>query len=487
MFTDNRWIGAPFVLLDWEVEWLLELFRLRADGLRQYRWSYTSVAKKNGKTELGGALACYFAIGDEEPAARIACMAAADGQADKLFGAAATMCEMSPPLKAVTQVYRGEGVIIVPSMPGVRIERVAASGGLNDGPSWHAILADELHEYVLPKQVQTWQVITNGTGARSQPIVVQFTTAGHDLETLCGQQYQYAKRVEAGEVNDDAYHVFIREADPQDDHRKPATWRKANPSYGVVQSAEFYRDQLTKKPEAVFRRYFCNQWTEAESVWVTDEEWKRCYAPGLELDPELPLFVGVDVSRRYDGSGVVCVQRQDRRWVSRARLWENPYNPSDRRFQEWRVPHREIRLHLMKLAEEFPVAAAEVDDRPHMGPAFGYDPAFFVESSDELADAGLNMVEHPQSEERMARASQALYELLVTGAAAHDGDPALRRHLKNVTPEETRKGGYRISKPRGSRKHIDLAVAWAIAVNLAKTPPPTRGRSVYESRDLEVI
>jgi phage terminase large subunit-like protein len=86
----------------------------------------------------------------------------------------------------------------------------------------------------------------------------------------------------------------------------------------------------------------------------------------------------------------------------------------------------------------------------------------------------------------MQPASQALYELITTGAIAHDGDLALRRHLKNVEPKELTRG-WRISKPRGSRKHIDAAVAGAIAVFLAKTSPPTRSRSIYEDRDLEVI
>jgi phage terminase large subunit-like protein len=487
VFTNNQWIGQPARLLPWEKEYLLELFRVGGDGLRQYRWSYTSVGKKNGKTEIGGWLGAYLLVGDGEPAARIGCCAAGEDQADLIFSAVATNFEMSPTLSQVADVQRGGGVITIPSRPGTRLERVAASGGVNDGPSWHALLLDELHEWVRDIHRQTWTVLTNGLGARRQPLVAQFTTAGYDLETLCGEQYEYAKRVRDGSLSDPRYHVFIREAPPQAKWRSVAAVKAANPSYGVIQRWDFYKDQQTKKRQNEYRRYYLNQWTEAETVWISEEEWVKCLAPDLDLSPDLPVYVGIDVSRRYDASAVVVCQRVDGRWVLRTRIWENPHRPGTPSFRSWTVPHGEIRAHLIRIAEEFPASAAEIDGRPHPGPAFGYDPNFFIESSDTLAeDYGLNMVEHPQTDARMQPASQALYELITTGALAHDGDAGLRRHLKNVEPKELPRG-FRISKPRGSRKKIDAAVAAAIAVFLAKTPAPTRTRSVYETRGLEVI
>jgi hypothetical protein len=117
--TQGEWIGRPFRLLSWQKRWLLELFELAPTGLRRYRWALLETAKKAGKTELAAALAVYLLIGDEEPAPLGACAAASEEQGDLVFGAAKTMCKMSPTLSMVTDVYHRE--ILVPSIPGAML------------------------------------------------------------------------------------------------------------------------------------------------------------------------------------------------------------------------------------------------------------------------------------------------------------------------------------------------------------------------------
>ena len=65
---------------------------------------------------------------------------------------------------------------------------VAAAAGTNDGQNIHAVICDELHEWQGDKGEKVWTVLTNSTGARQQPMVLQITTAGYDLEgTICGK------------------------------------------------------------------------------------------------------------------------------------------------------------------------------------------------------------------------------------------------------------------------------------------------------------
>ena len=194
VFTTGEWIGKPFVLLPWQKRLILELFELRPDGLRLKRWAYIQVAKKNGKSEMAAALALYFLIGDGEPSPLVIIAAASDEQADLVYGAARRMCELSPTLSQITECFDKE--ILVPSIPGAKLQRVAAVAGTNDGKNIHAVICDELHEWQGPKGEAVWNVLTNGTGARRQPMVIQTTTAGFDLETICGRQYQYAQRRE---------------------------------------------------------------------------------------------------------------------------------------------------------------------------------------------------------------------------------------------------------------------------------------------------
>ncbi len=81
------------------------------------------------------------------------------------------------------------------------------------------------------------------------------------------------------------------------------------------------------------------------------------------------------------------------------------------------------------------------------------------------------MVEWPQDDSKMVPAAQTFFELAKKGVLAHDGDAAFARQIANVMPIEKPKG-WRISKPKGSRRHIDAAVAAAVAAYHATTSRP---------------
>lgn len=498
--TNGEWIGKPFRLLPWQKRLIFELFEVEPEtSLRRYRWAYISVPKKNGKTELAAGLGLYLLIGDWEPAPLITCAAASDEQADLVYGAAATMCKMSPTLPLITQVFDKE--ILVPSIPGAKLKRVAAVAGTNDGQNIQAVICDELHEWVGEKGKRVWTVLTNGTVNRRQPLVLQITTAGYDLETICGEQYLYAKRVRSGEIVDRSYYSYVVEA-PQRwpdgsavDHRDPRAWQAASPSYGVLVTEESLRTQMNK-PEADVRRYFLNQWTSTEIAWLPPGAWDACEDRSLKLDPALPLRVGIDLGLKHDSSGIVTAQQQGERVVLRARIWENPHREGTPEHDAWKLNIAEVEEYLRQLFLAYPVPACEIDGEVKKGPEYSYDPAFFERSAQLLeakgaglegkaADpfsAGLAMVEFPQTDSRMIPASQNFFQLITEGKIAHDGDPALARHVGNVTAEPKPRGAYRMTKPKGSRKHIDAAIAAAIAALRAQEPAPVVRRSVYDER-----
>lgn len=481
---DGEWIGQPFRLEPWERALVLALFELGLDGLRRYRWALIGLPKKNGKTTLAAAIALYLLLADGEPSPLVVCAAASDDQADLVYGAAKKMCELSPTLAALTERFDKE--ILVPSIPGARLRRVAAAAGTNDGQNISAVICDELHEWLGEKGERVWNVLTNSVGARRQPLVLQITTAGYDLDSICGKQYQYGRRVESGEVVDARYYFHWRQAPDDCDYRDPAMWRIANPNYGVSVRPDFFADQLTKKTESIFRRYFLNQWVSSERLWLPFGAWAACYAPELELDPARPLRVGVDLAWRNDSTAVVAAQQQEDRVVVRARIWENPYAEEDARHQEWALNIFEVEEYLRELRAAFPEPATEVDGAVLPGPEFCYDPSYFGRSAQVLEGDGLAMVEYPQHDSRMIPASQSLYQAIVEGRLAHDGDPALGRQVANVTADQ-RPRGWRISKPKGSRKKIDAAVALAIAAHRALEPSPAARESAYADHDVVVV
>jgi phage terminase large subunit-like protein len=470
--TNGEWIGKHFRLLPWQKRFILRLFTQDEDGERQYRWSLLGVPKKNGKTELAAALALYFLIGDGEPSPFVVCAAASEDQADLVFGAAKTMCELSSTLAPITERWDKE--ITVPSIPGAKLRRVAAAAGTNDGLNISALVCDELHEWVGRKGEQVWNILTNAFGARRQPMVLQITTAGYDKETVCGRQYDKGRAIERGEIQDERFLFEWWEAEAGANHREPATWAACNPSYGVLVHEDFFADQLTKKTEAVYRRYFQNEWTQTEEIWVPHGVWERCQS-SLELDPSLPLRVGIDIGLKHDSAAVACAQLVEGRLVCRTRVWSNPYPREHSQHHQWRLNIAEVENYLAALYERFKVPATEIDGKVIPGPEFSYDPHFFERSAQILEGNGLAMVEYPQSDARMIPASQNLYELIVTGRLAHDGDATLRAHIHNVVADEKPRG-WRMSKPRGTRKHIDAAIALGIAALRALQPAPEMRR-----------
>lgn len=51
--------GQPFILLDWQIEAIREVYGTIENGKRKYKMAYLEIPKKNGKTELVAALAIF--------------------------------------------------------------------------------------------------------------------------------------------------------------------------------------------------------------------------------------------------------------------------------------------------------------------------------------------------------------------------------------------------------------------------------------------
>lgn len=519
VFTNDRWIGRPFRLLPWQKMVILALFTVGPDGLRLVRWALIGIAKKNGKTELAAALALFFAFGPSspekgsdgqfvpEPAALVVVAAGSDEQADLVFGAAKRMAELSPTLRRVTERFDGE--ILCPSLPGSKIKRVAAaakSGSSTlDGPNIYVVICDELHCWEGPRASMVWDTLTNGGVTRLQPLVLQITTAGHDKDSVCGRQYDYGRAVAAGEVDDPHYLFWWVEAPEGSDHTDPEIIEASNPSFGRIMHLPFYTDQLSKKTEAVFRRFFLNGWTEASETWLESGVWDALAVPGMELDPAAPLFGSTDAATKRDSTAHVRGQWHECRpecagWSERdaeeaaaaggdlvrrklrlaATIWERPIDPRTRRpVDGWRLPVTEVEN---QLRDWWRVWGPELR-------AWGFDPAYFHRSADQLETEGLPMEEFPQSDGRMVPACQQLYQLIVDGLIEHDGNPTFARHMASAVAVAARggNGGWRLAKGK-SRRKMDAAIAAAMTAWLAATvTEETNVASVYESRDLVVL
>jgi phage terminase large subunit-like protein len=182
------------------------------------------------------------------------------------------------------------------------------------------------------------------------------------------------------------------------------------------------------------------------------------------------VFVAWDASSRRDSTAVVFGQWQQiegrRRLRVSTRVWERPlrldgYDPN------WRVPKGEVLQHVRDLARRYDVRSV------------AYDPYLIAWVVEDLEGEGLPMVEWPQTDQRMFPATQRLFELIVDGDLAHDGDPVLTRHIKAARVKGNARAGQRLVKSQTGRK-IDAAIALVMLAGEASAEPPApSGVSVY--------
>jgi hypothetical protein len=87
-----------------------------------------------------------------------------------------------------------------------------------------------------------------------------------------------------------------------------------------------------------------------------------------------------------------------------------------------------------------------------------YDPKSFMRSAEILTQAGLPMVEAPQTPTRYAEATATIWRLIAAGLIVHDGDKALRREVLAGQTKETEQG-WRLVATEQTRALIALALA----------------------------
>lgn len=512
--------GKPVVLMPFWREIILELYRLRLDGLRQYRRALIGLPKKSNKTCGIAWLALYHTVIDPEPSPRNVCAAANDDQADLVFMAAKTTCEegagardATPGLSLATMTERWDREILVPLKPGASLRRLASGGGNLDGPNLYFRARDEVHEWTTAKNQTTYTVISQGGALRSQPLSVDITTAGWDRETIAYRAYEHALKVMQHPDLDPTLFAVWWEAPtvcsgewagkgPHEgaageaiDYRSEEGWRGANPAAGYTVSYERYLEDLSdpEMTEGVARRYRLNQWTDVQDVWLP-RPWAAYTAKSAyTIDPARRTVAFIDASTRYDSTGIVwadAVPVDDGGWRVRvkSRAWERPTDDAGHPLEGWSVPFIEVRAHLYSM--HFGAKAGEpwtAEDgtcgcgcgetfEPLGFEAVGYDPARITLMTEEWRAAGLPMVEVPSTDARMVPGFQSLFQLLKAERFQHDGDAMLARHVGNSAVRWAASGGQRLDrKQRTERRPNDLAVGLVgVAYLLDKGAEPVK-------------
>lgn len=467
-------------LLPWQHQ-VIEGIYADQDGVRPVRTAYISVARGNGKSHLGAAVALYELFQER---AHVVLVASDVAQArDVTFKIATDLLRDSETLRKLAVLQRGE--ILVPSLRS-RLQVIPADASGAQGYHPTCVIFDELH---TQQRRDLFDALSLGLAPGG--LLLATTTAGDNRESICHEIYGYAKKVDAGEVVDPSFYSCIFEAAAEDTWEDPATWAQANPGLGATLQAADIRQEVARireTPSALnsFLRYRLNRWTSQTTRWLDPGIWAE---NGGEVDEGAlagaSCYAGIDLSAISDLTACVLVFPQPdetfhvvcRFWCAESQI-TSPANQLRDTYEAWRrqgflkaTPGSTVRLQtvindILELRRRFSIREVAID-RLFEGRA--------VEQA--LTEHGLRVAPMSMSIVNVGAATQLLERLYIERKLRHGNHPVLAWMAGNVEVREGPMGGMLPSK-KASRDKIDGIVALILALDRYEKSPP----SVYEHR-----
>lgn len=486
--------GEPFALRPWQREIVEAIFD--ESGKARYRKVFIALPRKQGKTELVAAILLYLMFGTGRRGQRIYSGSGDREQAALVYGAAASMIRQSEALSGCALAYDGYKRIACEPLDSI-YQALSSDAPRKHGLRPSVVLLDELH--VFPNR-DLFNALMTAFGATLDPLTIMITTAGFDRTSLCWEQWQYARGVRDGTIDDPTFLPILWEAEPEDDWTAEATWRKAMPALGDFCQLDFIREECRRAQELpayenTFRQLYLNQWTEQATRWLSAAAWAACGEPFDESDlRDMPCYGGLDKAVTRDmavyvrlfvgGDGTHYALAHG--WVPEAGAWRKEPRNRDR-YEAWR---RQGYLTF--------VPGDALDDRPleeaivrweaeHPHRLILGDRAYAMSFLGRLYnDHGLPVRGLPQGPITLNEPMVRLEEMVAQRRIRHGGNPLLAWNVQNAVIRKQSTGLMLLDKAQAAER-IDGLAALLDALRGAIDDPEGGNRSVYEQRGLLVI
>ncbi len=309
--------GKHFIFETWQkfiVANLYGFFR-KDNGTRLCRNAFILMARKNGKTALCSALALYHLIADGEAGGQIFFAANSRKQAkENLFEMCDNFAKGLDANKKYLTIYRDT---IKMKNNNSFIKCVSADTSRLDGYNLSFAVCDETHEYRNNKMIN---VIESAMGNRKQPLLIEISTAGFNLNSSCKMKYDLCTQILEGEKKDDSLMCFIFQLDSNDKWDDEKCWIKSNPNLEITAYLDYIYLQINKAKNLVseetnVKTKNLNMWCSSSAVWIPEK-----YVQKSTQKLDLEQFIGCDC---YVGVDLACTR--DLTAVSYMFLKDNKY------------------------------------------------------------------------------------------------------------------------------------------------------------------
>lgn len=474
--------GQPFLLTDEMWRFLLHYYRLTPDAApwpaadaMAYYGGQLRRAQKWGKDPFGAAVLWAEGLGPTrfdgwdssgEPVGRpyptplIACVGTSEEQTDNTWRPLLAMGRTGP-LADVHGLDLGETRVNLPG--GGRIEPVSCSARARLGAPLTMATITEPHLFTLQGGFRRvcgavkrniagmdgrWLELTNAwdpTEGSEAQVTAESGNPRVYIDTI------EPHRVENLDDDEETYRELLRQYG--DSAREKGGWVN-------VAGRIMHEVRSTIHLESDRRRFFLNEIVVGQSVFVSPERWALAARPDEPLEPETPIALGFDGSKKRDATALVASRISDRRLFT-VRIWERPVDAGP----EWRIPTTEVDAVVREVFGAYRVVCMFAD------------PWQWQDYLDQWAAAFPGRVlEFPTNQEiRMDAAIERFSTALANGDITHDDTVVLGRHVRNAVlvkgsrrkprpgEDETIATHYLKLAKRGDGMWIDAAVAAVLA------------------------
>ncbi len=487
--------GRQFQLDPWVERLVRRIYGPRdPDGQRQIRTVFAMIPRGARKSTIGGALVCLHTFGPERiPSGQVVSAAADQKQAriayNEAHGIVLADRSISSRLKCLSYQFK-----IQHPLKGATYEAISSDGATQHGRTINCLLSDEIHAW---KKRDLWEALKTSLSKSSESLHIIITTAGRGQENLAYDQYDYAKRVASGEVNDPSFLPVIFEPSKGADWKDEALWHEVNPGlalgYPDLKGLRAMAREVENRPADLeaFKQYHLNFWPDhSSSPFVDMATYDEGAATAIDME-ELhgkPCWLGVDMSSHTDLSVIVAAWPHEDGGFTVVPWFFCPTGNLRERQEKSEAPY-------IRWAADGFITATEGDFIDHRAvedkireiyndfdvQEIACDPALAGVLISNLQEDGLPAMPMRQGSLTMMPAISALELAVLSKKLRHGGHPVLRFCMANCEVE-TNSHGHKVRLKKGKRwLSIDGSVAAAMAVLRASLGDSAGTGSVFDT------
>ena len=316
-------------------------------GNRQFREFLIVMGRKNGKSILASAIARYI-WKNGGFGTRIYNLAPKLDQASLVYDAIWNMTQIDPDyikrkeeIEALRSQSHGkvddsnlekhrQTDLYIAGMNST-VKKIAFSAKKSDGFNPSLTICDEVAAWEGDAGLKQYEVMKSGMGARSDSLLISFTTSGYINDSIYDELMKRSTRFLFGESNEKRLFPLIYMIDDVEKWNDIEELKKSNPNLGVSVSVDYLLEEIaiaegSYSKKAEFMTKYCNVKQNSSIAWLRSTDIQKCVSNPFTLEDLRGSYCvgGIDLSRTTDlTSACIVVEKGGKLYVV-SRFWLPP-------------------------------------------------------------------------------------------------------------------------------------------------------------------